>query len=118
MNQTYAYKILRACEFAAFDKDGQFTGSPVDIQDGYIHLSLAGQLQGTLDKHYTDGDMLSLVEVELAACGDDVKFEVSRGGARFPHLYNTLYKSAIRRIWPLKAGANGQYKVPLELEDR
>lgn len=116
MTDPLAYKILRETEFAALESQGRFTGSPVDIQDGFIHLSLAGQLQGTLDKHYKDGAALSLVEVDLAACKDEVKFEVSRGGAKFPHLYGTLYMSAARRIWPLAAGANGRYTLPDDLE--
>jgi len=93
MKHHLAYKILRAAEFATLSEQGQFIGSLVDIQDGFIHLSLAGQLQGTLDKHYTEGDDLHLIEVELSACRDIVKFEVSRGGAEFPHLYGTLYYS-------------------------
>jgi len=116
MTDQLAYKILRADEYAVLESQGAFTGSPVDIQDGYIHLSMAGQLQGTLDKHYTGGDDLNLVEVELAACTDAVKFETSRGGAQFPHLYGTLYKAATRRIWPLKAGSDGRYNLPDNLE--
>lgn len=116
MKDVFAYKILHNPDYALLDKQGAFLGSHVDIQDGYIHLSLAGQLQGTLDKHYTDSRDLTLVEVELAACSDVVKFERSRGGADFPHLYGTLYKTATRRIWPLHAGIDGRYKLPADLE--
>lgn len=116
MENIFAYKILHNADYARLVKQGAYSGSQIDIQDGYIHLSLASQLQGTLDKHYTDGADLTLVEVQLAACDDMVKFERSRGGADFPHLYGTLYKTATRRIWPLSAGIDGRYKLPADLE--
>jgi len=116
MSDKYAYKILRNPEYAAFKAQGHFSGSTVDIQDGFIHLSLASQLQGTLDKHYTDGVDLTLAEVELELCAGDIKFEVSRGGAAFPHLYAPLQKSALKRIWPLTADATGRYELPADLE--
>jgi len=116
MKHVFAYKVLHEEDYAVLDEQGQFSGSAVDIADGFIHLSLAGQLQATLDKHYIDGSDLKLVEVELAACADGLKFERSRGGADFPHLYGILYKRAARRIWPLTAGANGRYKLPPNLE--
>jgi len=115
MTDTFAYKILREAEATLFDKKGLFTGSPVDVQDGFIHLSLAGQIQGTLDKHYTDGSELRLIEVELAACTGEVKFEVSRDGAKFPHLFGILYKDATRRVWPLRADTSGRYALPSDL---
>lgn len=90
-----AYKVLTAEQWAQFKADGVFHGAPVDLADGYIHLSAAGQLQGTLDKHFADRDGLVIAEVNLAALGDTVKWEVSRGGALFPHIYGSLPMSAI-----------------------
>lgn len=90
-----AYKVLTAEQWAQFKADGVFHGAPVDLADGYIHLSAAGQLQGTLDKHFADQDGLVIAEVNLAALGDTVKWEVSRGGALFPHIYGSLPMSAI-----------------------
>ncbi|MFC4291590.1 DUF952 domain-containing protein [Sphingorhabdus arenilitoris] len=83
-----AYKILTADQWAAFERDGVFAGAPVDHADGYIHLSAADQLQGTLDKHFAGQTGLVIAEVDLGMLGDDVRWEVSRGGALFPHLYN------------------------------
>ncbi|MEP1231694.1 MAG: DUF952 domain-containing protein [Litorimonas sp.] len=116
MSDSYAYKILRKLEYTTLKGQGVFTGSPVDAQDGFIHLSLAGQLQETLDKHYVDSADLTLVEVDLKACAGEVKFEVSRGGAKFPHLYGALEITAMRRIWPLAADENGRYQLPSEIQ--
>ena len=90
-----AYKILTADQWAQFQADGIFQGAPVDLADGYIHLSAADQLQGTLDKHFAGQKNLVIAEVDLAALGATVKWEVSRGGAFFPHIYGPLPMSAV-----------------------
>jgi uncharacterized protein (DUF952 family) len=92
---TTAYKILTAPQWAQFQADGIFHGAPVDLADGYIHLSAADQLQGTLDRHFAGQDGLVIAEVELAALGETVKWEVSRGGALFPHIYGPLPMAAL-----------------------
>lgn len=90
-----AYKILTTDQWAQFQADGVFLGAPVDLADGYIHLSAADQLQGTLDKHFPGQSGLVIAEVDLAALGKTVKWEVSRGGALFPHIYGPLPMSAV-----------------------
>jgi uncharacterized protein (DUF952 family) len=90
-----AFKILTAEQWAQFQADDVFNGAPVDLADGYIHLSTADQLQGTLDKHFAGQDALVIVEIDLAALGDTIKWEVSRGGALFPHIYGSLPMSAV-----------------------
>jgi uncharacterized protein (DUF952 family) len=90
-----AYKILTADQWAQFQTDGVFHGAPVDLADGYIHLSASGQLQGTLDKHFAGQTGLIIAGVNLAVMGDAVKWEVSRDGALFPHIYGPLPMSAI-----------------------
>jgi uncharacterized protein (DUF952 family) len=90
-----AYKILTADQWAQFQADGVFMGAPVDLADGYIHLSTADKVQGTLDKHFAGQDGLVLAEVNLAALGDAVCWEVSRGGALFPHIYGSLPMAAV-----------------------
>jgi uncharacterized protein (DUF952 family) len=90
-----AYKILTADQWAQFQADGVFMGAPVDLADGYIHLSAADQVQGTLDKHFAGQIGLVIAEVDLAALGTTVKWEVSRGGALFPHIYGPLPMSAV-----------------------
>ncbi len=90
-----AFKILTAQQWAAFQRDGVFTGAPVDLADGYIHMSTAQQVQETLDKHFAGQSGLVIAEAALSALGDAVKWEVSRGGAVFPHIYGDLPLSAI-----------------------
>lgn len=90
-----AYKILTAAQWAQFQAEGLFHGAPVDLTDGYIHLSAADQLQGTLDKHFVGQNGLVIAEVNLAALGETVKWEVSRGGALFPHIYGPLPMAAV-----------------------
>ena len=90
-----AFKILTSGQWAAFQSAGIFMGAPVDLADGYIHLSVADQVQGTLDKHFSGQDGLVLAEVDLVALGDAVRWEVSRGGALFPHIYGPLPMAAV-----------------------
>ena len=90
-----AYKILTAAQWAQFQADLVFHGAPVDLADGYIHLSAADQLQGTFDKHFAGQSGLVIAEVDLAALGECVKWEVSRGGALFPHIYGPLPMAAV-----------------------
>ena len=90
-----AYKILTADQWAQFEADGMFHGAPVDLADGYIHLSAADQLQGTLDKHFAGQSGLVIAEVDLFALGATVKWEVSRGNALFPHIYGPLPMAAV-----------------------
>ena len=93
-----AYKILTADQWAQFQAAGMFHGAPVDLADGYIHLSAADQLQGTLDKHFAGQAGLVIAEVDLTILGDMVKWEVSRGDALFPHIYGTLPIAAVLGI--------------------
>ena len=90
-----AYKIVTAAQWGQFQADGVFAGAPVDLADGYIHLSTADQLQGTLDKHFAGQTGLVIAEIDLGLMGDTIRWEVSRGGALFPHIYGPLPLSAI-----------------------
>ncbi|MEO1046337.1 MAG: DUF952 domain-containing protein [Pseudomonadota bacterium] len=85
--ETVAYKILTADQWAAFQAAGEFAGAPIDLADGYIHMSAAAQLQGTLEAHFAGQSGLVIATIDLAPLGDDVVWEASRGGALFPHLY-------------------------------
>ena len=90
-----AYKIFTASQWGQFQADGVFAGAPVDLADGYIHLSTIDQLQGTLDKHFAGQTGLVIAEIDLGLLGDTIRWEVSRGGALFPHIYGPLPLSAI-----------------------
>jgi uncharacterized protein (DUF952 family) len=92
---TTAFKILTAPQWAELERDGQFVGAPVDLADGYIHMSTADQLEETLAKHFAGQRGLVIAEIALAGFGDALKWEVSRGGALFPHLYAPLPLAAV-----------------------
>ena len=90
-----AFKILTALQWAQFQAEGVFAGAPVDVADGYIHLSTADQSDERLAKHFAGQAGLVIVEVDLAALGDAIKWEASRGGALFPHIYGMLPMAAV-----------------------
>jgi uncharacterized protein (DUF952 family) len=85
-----AYKLVDRAEWEAAVAAGRYDGSAVDRADGYIHMSTAGQLAETARRHYAGRGGLVLVEVALAPLGEALKWEASRGGDRFPHLYAPL----------------------------
>jgi uncharacterized protein (DUF952 family) len=91
-----AFKILTFAQWATFEHNGVFTGAPVDLADGYIHLSTADQLEETLAKHFAGQTDLTIAEIDLTTLGDTVRWEVSRGDQLFPHLYAVLPMSAVR----------------------
>lgn len=90
-----AFKILTAEQWTSFQRDGLFHGAPVDIADGYIHMSTSDQLAETLAKHFAGQINLTIAEIDLSLFGDELKWEVSRGGALFPHLYAPLPMAAV-----------------------
>lgn len=91
------YKILRAGEWQAFRRSGRTDGAPVDLADGYIHLSTAEQAPVTAARHFAGEDGLWLVALDVEALGDDLRWEPSRGGALFPHLYRPLQLAEV--VW-------------------
>lgn len=95
---TTAFKVLTATQWAQFAAEQVFNGAPVDLADGFIHLSAADQLAGTLEKHFAGQTGLVIAEVDLTALGDAVRWELSRGGAHFPHIYAPLPMSAVLRV--------------------
>ena len=106
------YKIAPAALWAAAEAAGVFTGAPVDVADGYIHFSTAAQARETAAKHFADQSDLKLVAVEAAALGPALKWEPSRGGALFPHLYAPLPLTAVRWVRDLPLGADGAHVFP------
>ncbi|MDR6789527.1 uncharacterized protein (DUF952 family) [Sphingomonas sp. BE138] len=108
-----AYKVLTADQMAALEKDGRFGGAPVDVTDGYIHLSTAGQLTETVDKHFAGRQDLHVAAIDLAAHGDAVKWEESRGGQLFPHLYGEILLETVIAYGPLHRDDDGTVKLPV-----
>lgn len=101
------FKIFRRPEWEAFRAAGSTDGAPVDLADGYIHLSTADQVMGTAEKHFAGISDLVLVAFEADAMGAGLKWEASRGGALFPHLYRPLRIDEV--VWDksLPLGATG-----------
>ena len=99
-----AYKIFTAGQWASCQAEGVFRGAPVDLADGFIHLSAADQVAGTLAKHFAGQEGLVLAEIELAPLGPALRWEVSRGGALFPHLYAELPLATVLRSETVVAG--------------
>ncbi len=107
------YKIFRAPEWQALVDAGQTLGAPIDLADGYIHFSTADQAAETATKHFAGVDGLVLAALEADTLGDELKWEPSRGGALFPHLYREMRMSDV--IWskplPLVDGVH-QFPAP------
>lgn len=112
MSDTVAYKILTGGQLAQLLANRTFAGAPVDLADGYIHLSTADQAQGTLDKHFAGQDNLHVAVVDLAALGEAIRWEVSRGGGLFPHIYADLPLSAVLAHGPVVRDTSGTMILP------
>lgn len=109
---TPIYHMCRADEWADAQATGSYAGSSQDKADGFIHFSTAEQIVVSAAKHRAGQDNLVLIEVPDAALGDALKWEVSRGGALFPHLYGALDISKVARHAPLKLGPDGLHIFP------
>ncbi|AWB20151.1 DUF952 domain-containing protein [Methylobacterium currus] len=106
------YKICPAALWREAEVAGRFDGAPVDLADGFIHFSTAAQAPETAAKHFSGQDNLLLIAVDAEALGEALRFEPSRGGALFPHLYGPLPLSAVRSVAPLPAGPGGIHIFP------
>lgn len=95
-------KIFRDDEWQALRRDGQTHGAPVDLADGYIHFSTPEQASETAARHFAGQDGLMLVGVKTDRLGDDLRWEASRGGALFPHLYRPLRLDDVAWAQPLE----------------
>lgn len=111
MNATI-YKIVPQHLWRQAEDSGSFAGSPVDHADGYIHFSTTGQVMETAAKHFAGQPDLLLVAVDTDACGTALRYEPSRGGALFPHLYAPLSLDAVRWVKPLPLDAEGGHLFP------
>ena len=111
---TRVFKIVAATLWADAHSQGVFAGSPDDLRDGYIHLSAAAQVLGTLKKYFTGQSNLLLVAFACSELAPHLKWEASRGGDLFPHYYGPLPVKAALWAKPLQLGAVG---VPMVNED-
>ena len=112
MADLVAYKVLTAAQLAELEHHGVFAGEPVDLADGYIHMSTAAQLDQTVTKHFGGQHDLTVAAVDLEALGDAVRWEPSRGGQLFPHLYGTLSLDSLIAYGPLEREDDGAIRLP------
>jgi uncharacterized protein (DUF952 family) len=104
---TIIYKISDVALWNETKRTGVFTGAPIDVADGFIHFSTAAQVAETAARHFAGRGDLLLVAVDADALGAGLRYEPSRGGALFPHLYGMLPLAAVRWVKPLPLGPNG-----------
>jgi uncharacterized protein (DUF952 family) len=109
---TTIYKICPAALWRDAEHDGVLRGAPVDLADGYIHFSTGAQVADTAARHFAGQDDLVLVAVDADALGDALKWEPSRGGALFPHLYGDLPLTAVMSIHELPRDRDGKHCFP------
>ena len=103
------YKIVPASLWREAETSGFFSGSPIDHADGFIHFSTAEQARETAARHFAGQADLLLVAVAIESLGEALRFEPSRGGALFPHLYAPLALSAVLWAKPLPLGSDGAH---------
>ena len=106
------YKICPGPLWREAERAGVFNGAPIDLRDGYIHFSTAVQVRETAAKHFVGQAGLVLVAVEAAALGPALRYEPSRGGDLFPHLYGALPVDRVCWAKPLPLGLDGRHLFP------
>lgn len=109
------YKITTQSLFEQGQRQGTLPPSPVDEADGFMHFSTLSQLKETLKLHFKGQSGLVVAEIPVAPLGDALRWEPSRGGALFPHLYADLDMSQISRHWPASVDDNGVADLPSDL---
>jgi len=106
------YKICPHALWQDAERAGVFKGATIDIVDGFIHFSDGKQVEETAAKHFAGQTGLVLVSVDAERLGESLKWEPSRGGALFPHLYGDLPLTAVTRVEPLPLGPDGRHVFP------
>ena len=105
------YKILTTEQWESLQAQGVSDGAPIDISDGFAHFSNASQLQETADKHFKNQSGLFLIAMSTDSLGDQLRWEPSRGGDLFPHLYHSLELKNVMWAKPMPL-ENGQHRIP------
>ncbi len=107
------YKICSIALWREAEAKGQLDGAPVDLADGFIHFSTAEQVAETAAKHFAGQGDLLLIAIEADVFGDALKWEPSRGGALFPHLYRPLKTDETHWTRPMPLGEDGIHAIDL-----
>jgi len=106
------YKICSASAWREAERQGVYRGSADDARDGFIHFSSASQVAQTAKKHFFGQQALFLIEVDADALGERLRWERSRNGELFPHLYGELDLGAVHAVLSLHARADGTHDIP------
>ena len=109
------YKILTHDEWGRARREGIFTGAPVDAADGYIHFSTGQQVSETATKHFAGCENLVLIQSAPDSLGSELKWETSRGGDLFPHLYRPLKLEEMMYVGTFNVAANGNHDLEILL---
>ncbi|MBL8696999.1 MAG: DUF952 domain-containing protein [Alphaproteobacteria bacterium] len=112
MTQSLIFHVCRSAEWGTAEASGRYEGSSQDRADGFIHFSDASQVVASVAKHRAGQDGLVIVEVDASRVGSGLKWEPSRGGKLFPHVYGGLPLAAVTRVAPLPLGADGRHVFP------
>jgi len=106
------YKICPASAWREAERQGVFRGSADDIRDGFIHFSTASQVEGTARKHFAGQTGLFLIAIHANALGEALRWEVSRGGESFPHLYGDLDLGHVIAVMDMRMRSDGMHDIP------
>ena len=116
--ERFIYTLVRAADWQRAAAAGAYAGSMDDARDGFLHFSTASQLRATAAKHRAGVQDLIMVEADVAALGDALRWEPASGSARpglFPHLYATLPLAAVTRAVPVPLGPDGRHAFPADV---
>jgi len=103
------YKIATGEQWTKAEENRVFYGAPIDLADGFIHFSTAGQVRETAAKHFAGQSDLLLISVDETMLGDALKYEVSRGDQLFPHLYGNLSLAAVTKVVKMPLDEDGRH---------
>lgn len=109
------FKVLAQSAWEAAEGLGRFEGVGIDVSDGFIHLSAADQVVQTVRVHFAGQSGLVLVAVDPSVLGQTLRWEASRGGDLFPHVYGVIPMDAVIETWPLPIGQDGGHVFPESL---
>lgn len=112
LKQNVIFKVLSSQQWAEAEKQGEFLGAEIDLTDGYIHFSTADQVRETVAKHFAGQTDLMLIGVDADQLGEALKWEPSRGGDLFPHLYASLSLDSVVSVDELPIGKEGDHIFP------
>ncbi|WP_182084781.1 DUF952 domain-containing protein [Aureimonas sp. ME7] len=111
-SQALIFKLSPRSAWLDAEASGEFEGAPVDLSDGFIHFSTASQVRETAARHFSGQDALILAAIDPAPLGTALRWEPSRGGDLFPHLYGPLPMSAVVYVADLPLGTDGVHVFP------